>query len=124
MSRPGRSLARLRPGRAWLTIRLTALLLAVLVLVHFAVTHLQFDVAETDSRFVAERWRSGLVVAMDWLMLVAAVLHGGTGAWIVIDELESRPGRRRALRAALAGAALAMLTLGTWTLVSVLLRDG
>lgn len=114
----------LRPGRAWLTIRMTALLLAVLVLVHFAVTHLQFDVSETDSGFVAERWRSGLVVAADWLMLVAAVLHGGAGAWIVIDELVSRTGRRRTLRVGLICTALAMLALGTWTLASVLLRDG
>lgn len=124
MTRPDRSGVRLRPGRAWLTIRLTALLLAVFVLVHFAVTHLQFDVAETDSRFVAERWRSGLVVATDWLMLVAAVLHGGAGAWIVIGELASGAGRRRALRIGLAALALAMLALGTLTLLSVLLRDG
>ncbi len=124
MIRADRSGARLRPGRAWLTIRLTALLLAVLVLVHFAVTHLQFDVAETDARFVAARWRSGLVVATDWLMLAAAILHGGAGAWIVIGELASGAGRRRALRIGMAALALAMLALGTLTIVSVLLRDG
>ena len=122
MSRGGRSLARLRPGRAWLTIRLTALLLAVLVLVHFAVTHLQFDVAETDSRFVAERWRSGLVAAADLLLLAAAVLHGAAGAWIVIGELTAAGWRRRGLRAAIAVAASAMLALGTWTLMIVVLR--
>lgn len=109
-------------SRAWLTIRLTAVVLAVLVLTHFAVTHLEFDVAQTDSRFVAERWRSGLVAATDWLMLFAAVLHGAAGTWIVIGELTAGGWRRRGLRAALAVTASAMLALGSWTLLSVILR--
>ncbi len=124
MTRSPGARAALRLGRAWLTIRLTALLLAVLVLVHFGVTHLEFDVAETDSRFVAERWRDGLVVATDWLMLVAAVLHGGAGAWIVAGEVVAGERRRRALRAGLVVLAGAMLALGTRTLASVLTRGG
>jgi len=122
MSRARGSAIVARAGHAWLTIRLTAVLLAVLVLVHFAVTHLEFDVAETDSRFVAERWRSGLVAAADWLMLAAAVLHGAAGAWIVIGELTADGLRRRSLGAALAVTATAMLALGTWTLLTVVLR--
>lgn len=114
-----------RPVRlAWLTIRLTAVVLAVLVLTHFTVTHIEFDVAETDARFVAERWRSGIVAATDWLMLVTAVLHGTAGAWVVVDE-SVRPGRRRtALVAVLTAGAPLLIALGTWALLSLVLESG
>jgi succinate dehydrogenase hydrophobic anchor subunit len=113
--------ARQRPSIAWLTIRLTALALAVLVLTHFAVTHLLTDVAETDSLFVAERWESGVVATADWLMLVAAVLHGGAGVWTVVDDYV-RPSRRGAIRAGIVLAGVAMVIGGTATLLVVLGR--
>jgi succinate dehydrogenase hydrophobic anchor subunit len=111
-----------RPGLAWLTIRVTALLLAVLVLTHFAVTHLLNDVAETDSAFVAARWQSGIVAATDALMLVAAVLHGVAGTWAVVDDHVASPGRRRWVRRVVAGLGAAMIAGGTTTLLVVLGR--
>lgn len=111
-----------RPSLAWLTIRATALLLAVLVLAHFAVTHLLTDVAETDSAFVAARWESGIVAATDWLMLVTAVLHGGAGAWAIVDDYVQAPAPRRRIRALIALAGTAMVALGTGTLLVVLGR--
>lgn len=118
MTRP----ARVRPSLAWLTIRLTAVILAVLVLVHFAATHLLTDVAETDSAFVAARWESGLVAATDWLMLLTAVLHGGAGAWTIANEYVLSAGRRTAVRTALLAAGAAMVAGGTLTLLAVLGR--
>jgi succinate dehydrogenase hydrophobic anchor subunit len=109
---------------AWLTIRVTALILAVLVLTHFAVTHLLTDVAETDSLFVAERWESGIVAATDWLMLLTAVLHGAAGAWTITDDYARSPGRRRVVRSAIVVAAVAMLVGGSVTLLTVLGRQG
>jgi succinate dehydrogenase hydrophobic anchor subunit len=111
-----------RPGLAWLTIRVTALLLAVLVLAHFAVTHLLNDVAETDSAFVAERWQSGVVAATDALMLVAAVLHGVAGTWAVVDDHVRSPARRRWIRRLVAAAGAAMIVGGLTTLLVVLGR--
>ena len=113
--------SRTRPSLAWITIRLTALALAVLVLTHFAVTHLLTDVAETDSAFVAERWQSGIVATTDWLMLVMAVLHAGAGLWTVIDDYV-RPSRRRATRALIVVIGSAMVAGGTATLLVVLGR--
>jgi succinate dehydrogenase hydrophobic anchor subunit len=110
-----------RPGLAWLTIRLSGVLLAVLVLLHFAVTHLLTDVAETGSAFVADRWESGVVAATDWVMLVAAVLHGAAGVWTVLDDYAS-PRRLAWARPALGTLAVVMIALGTWTLLSVLGR--
>lgn len=111
-----------RPGPAWLTIRATALLLAVLVLAHFAVTHLLTDVAETDSAFLAERWQSGIVAATDALMLVAAVVHGVAGTWAIVDDHVGSPVRRRWIRRLVAGAGAAMIAVGTTTLLVVLGR--
>lgn len=111
-----------RPSLAWITIRVTALGLAVLVLTHFAVTHLFTDVAATDSAFVAERWQSGLVATTDWVMLVAAVLHGGAGLWTVVDDYV-RLSRRPAIRVAIVILGVVMVIGGTATLLVVLGRS-
>lgn len=111
-----------RPSLAWLTIRLTAVLLAVLVIAHFAVTHILVDVAETDSGFIAERWQSGLIAATDWLMLVAAVLHGAAGAWTITGDYVPSRVRRDRIRSAVAVLAVAMIVGGTLTLLVVLGR--
>lgn len=111
-----------RPSLPWLTIRVTALLLAVLVLAHYAATHILVDVAETGSAFVAERWQSGLIAATDWLMLLAGVLHGAAGAWIIAGDYVRSPVRLRRIRAAIGVLAAAMLAGGTATLLVVLGR--
>ena len=111
-----------RASVAWLTIRVTALLLAVLVLVHFAATHLLTDVADTGSAFIAGRWESGLVAATDWLMLVAAVVHGTAGAWGIASESVRSVAVRRTIRVVLALLATAMVAGGTATLLVVLGR--
>ncbi len=116
----GRS-ARTGPNIAWLTIRVTATVLAALVPLHFAATHLFTDVAQTDSAFIAARWESGLIAATDWLMLVCAVLHGGAGAWAIAnDYVGSRV--RAWLRAALIVTGAAMIGGGTLTVLVVLGR--
>ena len=97
---------------AFLVMRLTALALAVLVLGHFALTHVVNDVAETGSSFVLRRWSSGLWLAWDWTMLAAALAHAGAGIWLLIDEQAPVP-RRRALHAALAATVGVLLTVGT-----------
>lgn len=113
---------RAGPSVAWLTIRVTAVVLAVLVPAHFAVTHLLTDVAETDSAFIASRWQSGVVAATDWLMLVAAVLHGGAGTWAIIDDHVGSPARRRWLRRSVGLLGAVMIAAGTATLLAVLGR--
>ena len=111
---------RRRPSLAWLLIRVTALILAVLVLSHFALTHLINDVAMTDSSFVAARWQSGVVAAADWLMLVAAVVHGGAGVWTITDDYVVAGGRRRLVRIVIAAVSALMVLGGTATLLAVL----
>ena len=101
---------------AFVVMRVTALLLAVLVLGHFAVTHVVTDVADTGSSFVARRWSSALWLGWDATMLATALVHAGCGLWLMIDELAATPRRRRALHAVLAAASLSLFALGCTTI--------
>lgn len=119
--------AELRPGRprgllTWLVVRVTGLLLAVLVIGHFAVTHIVTDVADTGSAFVAERWRSAVVLGWDWLMLAAAVLHGAAGLRLIVVEYAG-PRRVRLVSAALFAVSVAMLLLGSATILRVIVAS-
>lgn len=77
----------------YLVLRLTGVLLSVLVLGHFVVTHFVTDVAHDDSAFVSHRLSSALWVAWDAAMLAAALAHGATGVRIAVADYTS--GRRR-----------------------------
>jgi succinate dehydrogenase / fumarate reductase membrane anchor subunit len=108
-ARPGT--VRRRGGRsravAYLVLRVTGALLAVLVLGHFALTHVVDDVADTGSAFIGRRWASAFWLLWDWLMLGAAFAHAGAGVWVVIDDYTPDAARRRARRRLLvAGCAL------------------
>jgi succinate dehydrogenase hydrophobic anchor subunit len=97
---------------AFVLMRATAVLLAVLVLGHFAVTHVVNDVASTGSNFAIRRWSSVLWLAWDSTMLAAALAHAGCGVWLVVDELAPAPRRRRVLHAALAVVVTVVFALG------------
>lgn len=79
----------------YLTVRITGLLLAILVLGHFVVTHITTDVAETGSDFIARRWGSVLWLLWDWAMLTAAMLHGAAGVWNAIEDYTPDHEKRR-----------------------------
>ena len=86
---------------SFVVMRTTAVLLAVLVLGHFAVTHVVNDVAATGAGFALRRWSSALWLAWDATMLATALAHAGCGIWLVIDERASTPSRRKAAQLAL-----------------------
>ncbi len=101
---------------AYLTVRVTALMLAVLVLGHFALTHIVTDVADADSDYIARRWGSALWVAWDWLMLASALVHGTAGIWIAIEDYTADMTRRRRRHTALLAVSAVLLGLGSCTL--------
>lgn len=101
----------------FVVMRVTALMLAVLVLGHFAVTHVVNDVADTGSSFVARRWSSALWLSWDATMLAAALVHAGCGVWLLIDEL-CPPRARRAWHVALALGSLTIFGLGCAAIVA------
>ncbi len=100
----------------YLILRVTGVMLAVLVLGHFALTHIVHDVAETDSSFIVERWSSVLWVAWDGLMLGAAFAHAAAGIIVVVRDVQTNRGARRIWLAAILGVSLLLLILGAVTL--------
>ena len=104
-------------------MRTTAVLLAVLVLGHFAVTHLVNDVAATGASFALRRWSSALWLAWDATMLGAALAHAGCGVWLVIDERAARPRRRKTLQLCLAVTTTAVFAVGV-TAIAVAAMKG
>ena len=101
----------------FVVMRTTAVLLAVLVLGHFAVTHVVNDVAATGASFALRRWSSALWLAWDATMLGAALAHAGCGVWLVIDERASKPARRRALQLSLAVVTAVVFAVGMTAIV-------
>lgn len=114
-----------RPGRArggaYVMVRATGLALAVLVLGHFALTHVITDVAAADASFIAARWSSALWVAWDVTMLATALGHGAAGVWIAIEDYSPEPAGRRRRQAGLVAATLALLAVGLLTMAVAIL---
>jgi succinate dehydrogenase / fumarate reductase membrane anchor subunit len=102
----------------YLLLRLTGLVLSVLVLGHFVVTHLVNDVARDDSAFVARRLSSMLWIAWDSLMLAAALAHGATGLRMAITDHAPRA-RRQQLQWALAALTSVVFVVGVVAIVRV-----
>ncbi|MGH9267547.1 MAG: succinate dehydrogenase hydrophobic membrane anchor subunit [Acidimicrobiales bacterium] len=103
---------------SWLFMRVSGLALLFLALTHFALTHIVNDVVETDSAFVADRWRNPLWRVFDWLLLALALLHGLNGLRLIIDDYVRRPRRRLAVKVGLYSLSLALFLLGTQTIVT------
>lgn len=104
---------------AWVMVRLTGVLLSVLVLGHFSLTHLFTDVGATGVTFISRRWSTTLWPVWDWLLLVTAIVHGASGVWVAIDDYTPSRTRRRARRAVLVAVSAIVVALGSIAIVVV-----
>lgn len=82
---------KVRPGSsfelyAWLFMRVSGILLAVLVLVHLLLVHIINSVEVLDYAVVAERWASPFWRTYDLLLLGLGLIHGVNGLRIVIHD--------------------------------------
>jgi succinate dehydrogenase hydrophobic anchor subunit len=96
----------------YVLLRVTGLMLSVLVLGHFAVTHLLTDVARDDSAFVARRLSSALWVSWDATMLAAAIAHGAAGVRLALSDYSADAGRRRLLERCVVSFSVVLFVLG------------
>ena len=103
---------------SWLFMRVSGLALVFLALVHFAITHIVNDVAETDAAFVAERWDNPLWRLFDWALLALALLHGLNGLRWIVDDYVRAPAARAATKAVVYSISLALFAYGTLTIVT------
>ena len=103
---------------SWLFMRVSGLALVFLALVHFALTHITTDVADTGSGFVAERWANPLWRVFDWALLALALFHGLNGLRWIIDDYVSVPARRAVVKTCLYTVSLALFGYGSLTILT------
>ncbi len=103
---------------SWLFMRVSGLALIFLALVHFALTHIVTDVADTGSDFVDDRWANPLWRLFDWALLTLALFHGLGGLRWIIDDYVRSPGRRAVIKVSLYAVALSLFALGTITILT------
>jgi len=115
---PGRRRTRSAEAWSWAFMRLSGLVLVFLALVHFAITHVINDVADTNYDFVAERWHNPLWRFFDWALLVLALAHGVNGLRWIIDDYVRGPGRNRAVKGLLYGVVGVLVVVGTVTILA------
>lgn len=95
----------------YVLLRGTGVVLSVLVLGHFVVTHLVTDVADDNSAFVARRLSSALWIAWDSALLATALAHGSVGVRVALADYASGR-RRRALERTVVAVAVVLFVLG------------
>ena len=101
---------------SWFFMRVSGLALVFLALLHFAITHITHDVADTGFDFIARRWDNPLWRAFDWLLLALALLHGLNGMRVVIDDYVRTPSRRVLVKATLYTVSGALFAYGSLTI--------
>lgn len=109
--------SRLARRGSYVTIRVTGIMLTILALGHFSLTHIVHDVAQTDASFIAKRWSSILWITWDGLLLGATLLHSVAGMSAVVRDYRTRPISIRRWIGALSGLALILGLIGVVTIV-------
>ena len=103
---------------SWLFMRVSGLALVFLALVHFALTHITTDVADTGLGFVAERWANPMWRVFDWALLALALFHGLNGLRWVVDDYVSAPAHRALVKASPLHLSLGLFGLGSLTILT------
>src|ERR687891_2710968 len=76
-------------------MRISGVLLVLLVLLHFAIMHvLDGGLDRVNFAFVSGRWANPFWRVYDFAMLTLALVHGGNGLRVIIDDY-ARSGPRR-----------------------------
>lgn len=119
---PGRELQR-RPRQnfetwSWFFMRISGLLLVLLALVHFSITHLINDVTKTNVDFVGKRWQNPLWRLYDWSLLALALAHGVNGVRWSVDDYIRNPMIRAATKGTLYTVTGALFLYGTLTIIT------
>ena len=100
---------------AWVFMRVSGVLLVLLVLAHFAIMHVTGGgISRVNFAFVSGRWSNPFWRVYDFAMLTLALLHGGNGLRVIIDDY-ARGGARRLAYQALNATIVGL----TWVLGSL-----
>ncbi len=112
---------RIRSGRmrrqaerwSWLFMRASGAILMVLIFTHLFINLMTGDgISQIDFAFVAGKWASPLWKVWDLLMLVLAMLHGGNGMRLLINDYAHSRTWHTVLMGALGVAVTVVIVLG------------
>lgn len=104
---------------SWFFMRISGLLLVFLLLGHMAIMHVfGGGVDRINFDFVAARWDGFFWRTFDWMLLALALLHGGNGARIVIEDYIRKDGLRVFLKAGLYATVFIFFTIGTFVILT------
>ena len=103
---------------SWYFMRITAIGLIFLVIIHLFINHVTTDVACTSYQLVALRYTNPYWRVYDWLLLTLALLHGMNGLRVVIDDYVLTRSWRLALQSTIGVLTLIFFMLGTITLIT------
>lgn len=104
--------------RMWYYMRISGLILVLLALSHFTITHIINDVVETDYVFVQARWSNPLWRFFDWTLLALALSHGAIGVRAISEDYIRNPRLRVGVKALLFTVVGGLFLLGTITIVT------
>ena len=102
----------------WYFMRISAIGLVFLAIIHLILNHVTTDVACTSYQQIAIRYANPYWRVYDWLLLTLALLHGMNGLRVVIDDYVQSTAWRIRLVSLLAFLTLALFMVGTVTLIT------
>jgi succinate dehydrogenase / fumarate reductase membrane anchor subunit len=103
-----------RRGWASSLVRASGVLLAVLVTLHLLDTYVLHDVGSTTAKTFSDRWSTPVWRALDWALVVLALVHGVIGLRPVIERGVGRPWLRGLVSAVLYAAVAVLIALVTF----------
>jgi succinate dehydrogenase / fumarate reductase membrane anchor subunit len=103
---------------SWHFMRISAIALFFLAIIHVFLNHVSTDVSCTSYQLIAARYSNPYWRVYDWLLLTLALLHGMNGLRIVIDDYVRTQEWRIRIESLLALVVLALFMVGTVTLIT------
>jgi len=99
---------------SWLFMRGSGVLLLILIFTHLFINLFLGDgVNQIDFAFVAGKWASPVWQIWDFVMLVLAMIHGGNGMRLLINDYAREPWLRKSFKVALVSAVGVIIVLGS-----------
>jgi len=103
---------------SWYFMRISAIGLFFLAIIHLFLNHVTTDVACTSYQLVAARYANPFWRVYDWLLLTLALLHGMNGLRIIMNDYVRGQAWRIRMESLLGFLVLVLFMVGTVTLIT------